>query len=59
MTSFSEKLLISNRCISSLMSNLIKKSWTDSIEVVVLISPVVVVGAVVVVGSSFVAVEPV
>ena len=41
------------------MSNLIKKSWTDSIEVVVLISPVVVVGAVVVVGSSFVAVEPV
>ena len=25
-----EKLLISNRCISGLMSNLIKKSWTDS-----------------------------
>ena len=30
MTLFSEKVLISNRCISSLMSNLIKKSWTDS-----------------------------
>ena len=27
---FSEKLLISNRCISGLMSNLIKKSWTVS-----------------------------
>ena len=26
----SEKILISNRCISGLMSNLIKKSWTDS-----------------------------
>ena len=25
---FSEKLLISNRCISGLMSDLIKKSWT-------------------------------
>ena len=31
MTLFSEKVLISNRCISVLMSNLIKKSWTDSI----------------------------
>ena len=30
MTLFSEKALISNRCISGLMSNLIKKSWTDS-----------------------------
>ena len=30
MTLFSEKVLISNRCISGLMSNLIKKSWTDS-----------------------------
>ena len=28
---FSEKMLISNRCISGLMSNLIKKSWTVSI----------------------------
>ena len=27
---FSEKTLISNRCISGLMSNLIKKSWTVS-----------------------------
>ena len=27
---FSEKVLISNRCISGLMSNLINKSWTDS-----------------------------
>ena len=27
---FCEKVLISNRCISGLMSNLIKKSWTDS-----------------------------
>ena len=26
---FSEKVLISNRCISGLMPNLIKKSWTD------------------------------
>ena len=31
MTLFNEKVLISNRCISVLMSNLIKKSWTDSI----------------------------
>ena len=30
MTLFSEKVLISNRCISGLMSNLIKKSWTVS-----------------------------
>ena len=30
MTLFSEKLLISNRCISGLMPNLIKKSWKDS-----------------------------
>ena len=30
MTLFSEKILISNRCISGLMSNLIKKSWTVS-----------------------------
>ena len=28
---FSEKMLISNRCISGLMSNLIKTSWADSI----------------------------
>ena len=28
---FSEKMLIFNRCISGLMSNLIKKSWTVSI----------------------------
>ena len=27
---FCEKMLISNRCISGLMSNLIKKSWTVS-----------------------------
>ena len=31
MTLFSEKVFISNRCISGLMSNLIKKSWTVSI----------------------------
>ena len=31
MTLFSEKTLISNRCISGLTSNLIKKSWTVSI----------------------------
>ena len=30
MTLFSEKIFISNRCISGLMSNLIKKSWTVS-----------------------------
>ena len=30
MTLVSEKMLISNSCISGLMSNLIKKSWTDS-----------------------------
>ena len=30
MTLFSEKVLISNRCISGFMSNSIKKSWTDS-----------------------------
>ena len=30
MTLFSEKALISNRCISGLMPNLIKKSWTVS-----------------------------
>ena len=30
MTLFSEKILISNRCISGLMPNLIKKSWTVS-----------------------------
>ena len=30
MTLFSEKVLTSNRCISGLMSNLIKESWTDS-----------------------------
>ena len=30
MTLFSKKVLISNKCISGLMSNLIKKSWTDS-----------------------------
>ena len=30
MTLSGEKILISNRCISGLMSNLIKKSWTDS-----------------------------
>ena len=30
MTLFSKKVLISNRCISGLMPNLIKKSWTDS-----------------------------
>ena len=29
MTLFSEKVLISTRCISGLMPNLIKKSWTD------------------------------
>ena len=32
MTLFSEKVLISNRCISGLMPNLIKKSWTDSTQ---------------------------
>ena len=30
MTLFSEKIFISNRCISGLMSNLIKKCWTVS-----------------------------
>ena len=30
MTLFSEKVIISNRRICGLMSNLIKKSWTDS-----------------------------
>jgi hypothetical protein len=30
MSLFSEKMLISNRCISGLMPNLIKKSWTVS-----------------------------
>ena len=30
MTLFIENVLISNRCISGLMPNLIKKSWTDS-----------------------------
>ena len=30
MTLFCEKILISNRCISGLMSSLIKKSWTVS-----------------------------
>ena len=32
MTIFSEKVLISIRCICGLMSYLIKKSWTDSNE---------------------------
>ena len=31
MSLFSEKMLISSRCISGLMPNLIKKSWTVSI----------------------------
>ena len=31
MTRFSEKVIISTRCIHGFMSNLIKKSWTDSI----------------------------
>ena len=31
MTLFSEKILILDRCISGLMSDLIKKSWTVSI----------------------------
>ena len=30
MTRFSEKMFISTRCIHGFMSNLIKKSWTDS-----------------------------
>ena len=30
MSLFSEKMLIFNRCVSGLMSNLIKKSWTVS-----------------------------
>ena len=30
MTRFSEKMLISTRCIHAFMSNLIKQSWTDS-----------------------------
>ena len=34
MTLFSEKVLISNRCINGLLPNLIKKSWTDSITYV-------------------------
>ena len=29
-STFSEKVLISDRCIGGLMSNLITKSWTDS-----------------------------
>ena len=32
MTWFSEKMLTSTRCIHGFMSNLIKKSWTDSIS---------------------------
>ena len=32
MTWFSEKMLISTRCIHGFMSNLIKKSWTDSTQ---------------------------
>ena len=32
MTRFSEKMLIATRCIHGFMSNLIKKSWTDSIK---------------------------
>jgi hypothetical protein len=32
MTLFSEKVLISRRCKSGLMPNLIKKSWTDSTQ---------------------------
>ena len=32
MTLFSEKILNSNRCISGLMPNLIKKSWTVSTQ---------------------------
>ena len=39
MTIFSEKVLISYRCISGLMSNLIKKSWTDSNMYVVVGAP--------------------
>ena len=34
MSLFSEKMFIFNRCISVLMSNLIKKSWTVSIDCV-------------------------
>ena len=30
MTRFSEKMLIFTRCIHGFMSNLLKKSWTDS-----------------------------
>ena len=30
MTLFSEKILISNKCLHGLMPNLIKKSWTVS-----------------------------
>ena len=37
MTLFSEKVLISNRCISGSMYNLIEKSWTDSNADVLLI----------------------
>ena len=32
LTWFSKKMLISTRCIHGFMSNLIKKSWTDSIK---------------------------
>ena len=30
MTRFREKMLISTKCMHGFMSNLIKKSWTDS-----------------------------
>ena len=30
MTGFTEKMHVSTRCIHGFMSNLIKKSWTDS-----------------------------
>ena len=36
MTKFSEKVLISTRCIHGFMSNLIKKSWTDSTQKILL-----------------------
>ena len=39
---FSEKMLISNKCISGLMSNLIKKSWTVSnLDIVLLLENLV------------------
>ena len=41
MTLFIEKVLVSNRCISDLMSNLIKESWTDSCAILAFLKGIV------------------